>query len=43
MTGSLPDYAMLVIGANMGVTHMAKEYPYFFALAFNPLHLSPLP
>jgi len=26
MTGSLPDYALLVIGANMGVTHMTKEH-----------------
>jgi GTPase len=26
MTGSLPDYALLVIGANMGVTQMTKEH-----------------
>jgi GTPase len=31
MTGSLPDYALLVVGANMGVTHMTKEYYLLFS------------
>lgn len=26
MTGQLPDYAMLLVGANMGVTRMTKEH-----------------
>ena len=26
MTGSLPDYAFLLVGANMGVTKMTKEH-----------------
>jgi GTPase len=26
MTGSIPDYAVIVIGANMGVTRMTKEH-----------------
>jgi GTP-binding protein 1 len=26
MTGHLPDYCMLLIGANMGVTRMTKEH-----------------